>query len=168
MYKQEEIIREEPRQPNSNPITGTTTAMMNSGGEATNTTEASTPKPFGSNGTVVTCRRGAQGSILLVALNRPELRNAIDDRVYEDLTKILRQCARDPTVSAVVLTGCGPYFSSGADLKSNTNGFVPEKGGRHSLFKPVGSFMMEIVSFPKLLAAAVNGPVSEHIQAAQL
>lgn len=123
------------------------------------------PKAFGKR-TVQICRRGKGRNILYVALSRPEVRNCLSDESYDDLTEVLRMAARDPSISAVVLTGCGEYFSSGADLKSGS--FTPEKGGRHTLFKPVGRFMMELVSFPKILAAAVNGPVSGWMNEARL
>jgi len=116
------------------------------------------PIAFSRNRRLQSCRRGRERKILLVALCRPQSRNALDDATYEDLTEVLRTSARDPSISAIVLTGSGEYFSSGADLKSSS-GFVPEEGGRHSLFKPVGKFMMELVHFPKIIAAAVNGPV---------
>jgi Delta3-Delta2-enoyl-CoA isomerase len=62
----------------------------------------------------------------------------------------------DPAISAIVLTGSGPYFSSGADL--STGAFVPEPGGRRTRNKAAGRFMLSIIRFPKILAAAVNGP----------
>jgi len=107
-------------------------------------------------GTLRTVRRGHKDSILLVALNRPLVKNAINDDVYLDLIDVLQDTANDPSISCLVLTGTGSYFSSGADLKNGT--LSPERGGRHSLHKPVGKFMLRLIGYPKLLAAAVNGP----------
>ena len=118
-------------------------------------TEPSAPAPFG-NGTLQISRRGSQRNIVLVALSRPNVRNAINDQVYEDLIGILQQSKRDASVAAVVLTGSGDFFSSGADLKGGH--FAPEPGGRRTRHKPSGRCLLEILSFPKLLAAAVNGP----------
>jgi enoyl-CoA hydratase/carnithine racemase len=113
------------------------------------------PEPS-TRGTLSICRRGKKASILLVALNRPHVRNAMNDDVYEDLIEVLRSSAQDPSVSAVVLTGTGSYFSSGADLTGGT--FTAEAQGRQTLHKPAGRFMMEVIGYPKILAAAVNGP----------
>jgi Delta3-Delta2-enoyl-CoA isomerase len=76
--------------------------------------------------------------------------------VYEDLIDIMSVVEHDPTLCAILLTGTGPYFSSGADL--STGAFEPEPNGRRTRYKPAGRFMLSIIRFPKLFAAAVNGP----------
>jgi peroxisomal 3,2-trans-enoyl-CoA isomerase len=113
------------------------------------------PAPFGS-GSLRLSRRGKARSILLVAFSKVEVRNAFNDAVYEDLIGVLGLAAQDHSLSAVVLTGSGDFFSSGADLKGGN--FTPEEGGRRTLQKPAGRLMLEIIAFPKILAAAVNGP----------
>jgi enoyl-CoA hydratase/carnithine racemase len=113
------------------------------------------PSAFG-NGSLLVCRRGRDNNILLVAFSRPQVRNAIDNRVYNDLIAALKLATSDDSLSAVVLTGSGDFFSSGADLRGGT--FSPEPGGRRTEQKPAGRFMLEMIAFPKLLAAAVNGP----------
>jgi enoyl-CoA hydratase/carnithine racemase len=52
----------------------------------------------------------------IVRLNRPEKRNAIDDRITAELCDALREAEADKDVRAVVLTGEGSAFSSGYDL----------------------------------------------------
>jgi enoyl-CoA hydratase/carnithine racemase len=96
-------------------------------------------------------------SILIVALSRPRVKNAFSDDLYLDLIDVLQDTAADDTLSAIVLTGCGNYFSSGADLKQGT--FLPEDGSRRdTLNLPAGRFMMSLLAFPKLIGVAVNGP----------
>jgi enoyl-CoA hydratase/carnithine racemase len=77
-----------------------------------------------------------------------------------DLVGVLDHAKVKDDISAVVLTGDGPYFSSGADIKDFVNNFSPSETdeGRNSLKLPVGKFMMAMLQFPKVLAAAVNGP----------
>jgi len=54
--------------------------------------------------------------IARVTLNRPEVRNAFDDALIAELTKVFRQLDADSAVRAVVLAGNGPAFCAGADL----------------------------------------------------
>ncbi len=55
-------------------------------------------------------------SVARVALNRPSVHNAFDDRLIAELTDVLTKFDRDPQLRAVVLTGNGTTFSAGADL----------------------------------------------------
>ena len=54
--------------------------------------------------------------VATVALNRPAIHNAFDDRLIADLTAALRRLAEDAAVRVVVLTGSGESFSAGGDL----------------------------------------------------
>ena len=56
--------------------------------------------------------------IVIVTLDRPERRNAIDAQVRDELAARLDEIARDPAISAVVLTGAGGHFCAGGDLGS--------------------------------------------------
>jgi len=69
----------------------------------------------GKNRTVICA---IEGSIALITLNRPEKRNALDDSVIEGLKECLRQADLNEAVRAVVITGAGADFCSGADLAS--------------------------------------------------
>ena len=51
-----------------------------------------------------------------MTLNRPEVRNAFDDVLIANLTRVLLELDKDETVRAVVLAGAGPAFCAGADL----------------------------------------------------
>ena len=54
--------------------------------------------------------------VAIVTLNRPEVRNAFDDVLISNLTKVFLELERDETVHAVVLAGAGSAFCAGADL----------------------------------------------------
>lgn len=54
--------------------------------------------------------------VATLTLNRPDKHNAFGDELIADLTRILGELDRDPTVRVVVLTGAGRSFSAGADL----------------------------------------------------
>jgi methylglutaconyl-CoA hydratase len=56
------------------------------------------------------------GGVARVTLDRPEIRNAFDDALIAELTRVLRELDADDKVRAVVLAGNGPAFCAGADL----------------------------------------------------
>ena len=59
------------------------------------------------------------GSVLVVTMNRPQTRNALsDDGVVEEFVACCEMVNADLSIRALVLTGAGPAFSSGGNLKS--------------------------------------------------
>src|SRR5271157_1827949 len=56
------------------------------------------------------------GGVATIWMNRPELHNAFNPQLIDDLTAALIAVAGDPTARVVVLAGRGKSFSSGADL----------------------------------------------------
>lgn len=119
-----------------------------------------TPVTFG-RGNLLLRRKGKERNILVVSLHRPKVANAFSDDMYLDLIDVLHLSAKDSSVAAIVLTGSGPFFSSGADLTGLNQSFEEAQnsvGGRQTLHKPAGRFMMAIIAFPKVIAAAVQGP----------
>jgi enoyl-CoA hydratase/carnithine racemase len=87
------------------------------------------------------------GHVLVVTLNRPEARNALSPELIDGLSAVLRSADADPEVRVIVLTGAGPVFCAGLDLKAFT------RGGR---FDGLVWFCREGVATPVI--AAVNGP----------
>jgi methylglutaconyl-CoA hydratase len=59
-----------------------------------------------------------EGAVALVTLNRPEKRNALNDALVGALKEALRDADARADVRAVVLTGAGADFCSGADLSA--------------------------------------------------
>lgn len=57
-------------------------------------------------------------SICTITLNRPDVYNAINDKLSYELQEAFRQASADEKVRVVVLTGAGKGFCSGQDLKS--------------------------------------------------
>ena len=108
--------------------------------------------------TTIRCHRYKE-QILIICLSRVKKYNAFNDVMYSEFIQALRGASQDDAVKAVVLTGDGTFFSSGADLTDPANDFTPKlNSSRDTLNRPAGQFMMEVLSFPKLLIAAVNGP----------
>ena len=57
-----------------------------------------------------------RNAVAIVTLNRPEIRNAFDDVLISNLTKVFSDLDRDETVRVMVLAGAGKAFCAGADL----------------------------------------------------
>jgi enoyl-CoA hydratase len=78
-------------------------------------------------GAVLTERRGRA---LVITLNRPEQRNAVNGAVAEGVAAALDELDADDTLGAGVLTGAGKGFCAGMDLKAFVAGERPWVGDR--------------------------------------
>src|SRR3712207_4053400 len=100
-----------------------------------------------------------EGAIGRITLNRPQTLNAWTDQFGNELGEVINERAADPSVRAVLITGAGRGFSSGADLKA---GFSPHPDDNMpdvykeltEVYHPV---IVGIRTLPKPVVAAVNG-----------
>jgi methylglutaconyl-CoA hydratase len=58
------------------------------------------------------------GTVLVLELNRPDKRNALNDELVQSLKAALRDADADDTLRCIVMRGAGKDFCSGADLSS--------------------------------------------------
>ncbi|WP_232236176.1 crotonase/enoyl-CoA hydratase family protein [Nocardia sp. BMG51109] len=101
---------------------------------------------------VVTRQRG---NVLLITINRPQARNAINRVVAEAIGEALDTAEADPAVRAIVLTGAGDRaFCAGADLKALADGEDIHPAGPRARWGFAG-YVDHPVSKPTI--AAVNG-----------
>jgi len=96
-----------------------------------------------------------ENQVLLITLNRPDVRNALNADLVTQLRKVLQTSDSDPTVHAVVLTGAGSAFCAGADLHE-----IGVRDFRQMSDRVDASYAVHAL-LPKLtkpVIAAVNGP----------
>ena len=95
----------------------------------------------------------------LIELNRPDNLNAWNLQLGLDLRAAVERARDDGAVRAVMITGAGRGFSSGADLREprDTSGEgLPDLSGRlRDVYHPI---LIGIREMPKPVVAAVNGP----------
>jgi enoyl-CoA hydratase/carnithine racemase len=105
--------------------------------------------------------RRIEDGIALVQLNRPDVRNAIDDAMRSELITALDEIARDSTARALVITGNGKGFCAGGDIRGMKQrleapaGEVAINGWRRQ--QRTHHFIAALHELPKPTIAAVNG-----------
>lgn len=70
------------------------------------------------------------GPVAVITINRPQARNAINERVSAGLAAAVDELDERRDVQVIVITGAGGTFSAGMDLKAFLAGDNPLAGGR--------------------------------------
>ncbi len=70
------------------------------------------------------------GAVLIVTINRPAMRNALDRAASEAIARAMDELDADPTLTLGILTGAGGHFCAGMDLKAFLRGERVELPGR--------------------------------------
>jgi enoyl-CoA hydratase len=91
-------------------------------------------------------------SVVLLRLNRPEARNALNLEMRKVLAKLLTELGEDSTTRAVVLTGNSKAFAAGADIKEMAEAGTIEmlQRGTHKLWRAIAGCSKPVI-------AAVSG-----------
>ena len=101
-----------------------------------------------------TVKYEVNGAVALISLNRPEVRNAFNAKMTEDILEALVVAKNDTSVRAIVLTGEGLSFSAGADLSARDNKWSDTEVALNEGYLPS---LREIMEMPKPIISAVNG-----------
>ncbi|MBW0119602.1 enoyl-CoA hydratase-related protein [Pseudonocardia abyssalis] len=75
-----------------------------------------------------------RGHVLVVTVDRPARRNAIDRATADGLSAALDRLDDDPDLWCGVLTGAGGYFCAGSDLTANGD-YVTGRGGEYGVVR---------------------------------
>jgi len=106
--------------------------------------------------TILTTR---EGGVLMIAFNRPEVLNALNERMVAELGDALKSAERDAAIRCVVLTGSGRGFSSGQDLAA----FLTRRGEgdgpsiREHLKRGYNRIILRMRGLEKPIIAGING-----------
>ena len=100
------------------------------------------------------------GGVGRLTLNRPDSLNAWTRDFGRELKQAIEGDAADPSVRAILITGSGRGFSSGADLKAGfdpapDDGMPDVRKELHELYHPI---IAGVRRLEKPVVAAVNGP----------
>lgn len=95
-----------------------------------------------------------RGHVGLITINRPEVLNALNLEVIEQLDDILLRAESQEDVHVIVITGAGRSFVAGADIGEMVN-YTADDAKRFSHHG--NNTMMHITRFPSPVIAAVNG-----------
>jgi enoyl-CoA hydratase/3-hydroxyacyl-CoA dehydrogenase len=99
-------------------------------------------------------RLAVRDSIATITMNRPEAMNALNDKVLRELKEAITQVRGDPAVRVVIITGEGPAFVAGADIR----GMMAKNQIEIREFTRFGhGVLKDIESLEKPVIAAING-----------
>jgi enoyl-CoA hydratase len=99
----------------------------------------------------------SDGAVRIVTMNRPDHRNAINEHLHGELTRVWRSLADDRGARAVVLTGAGNAFSAGGDA-SWLRQVASDEEMRWRSLDEARRLATEVLACPLPTIAAVNGP----------
>jgi len=102
-------------------------------------------------------RLTVEGAVARIVLARPEVRNAFDDGLIEELTRAFVVCEADPSARVVVLAGDGPSFCAGADVNwmRRAGTYTREENERDA--ERMARMLRTIDACPKPVVALAHG-----------
>jgi 2-(1,2-epoxy-1,2-dihydrophenyl)acetyl-CoA isomerase len=96
--------------------------------------------------------------IALVYLNRPEVLNALNETMKNELIHVLKETEEDDNIRVMILTGRGRGFCAGADLHRFMEIQESDKGHKKKTRFGSLDFPRAFIQYPKPIIAAINGP----------
>lgn len=101
-----------------------------------------------------------EDSVAWITLNRPESRNALNLRLFEELRQALILAQIDPAVQVPVITGAGVAFCSGADLKEVADHHASPRSraeGAYASAEAADALYRQMTQMDKVVVSMVNG-----------
>lgn len=91
------------------------------------------------------------------ALNRPEKRNAMTDRMLSELIDMAGRMSADPAIRAVILTGAGDFFCAGGDLSWMKQQIEADRPTRMKQARVLADALQALNTMEKPLIGRING-----------
>jgi len=99
------------------------------------------------------------GAVATITLNRPQVRNAMNGRMIEELRQTLEAVNLDTAVRVLVLRGAGPVFCAGGDLRDLFTDTHPV-AIRNLIALRIRPLSRALIMLDKPLVCALQGPVA--------
>jgi methylglutaconyl-CoA hydratase len=98
-----------------------------------------------------------RGAVAVLALDRPEARNAFDDALIAELTRAVERASGDPATRVILLTAVGNVFSAGGDLAWMQRMAKASREENLADGRRLATLLKTIDRSPKATVARVNG-----------
>src|SRR5690606_28672932 len=95
--------------------------------------------------------REDHGTIAMLVLNRPEVRNSLSQEMIDVLSAEIEKVRDDKNVRALIIAANGPGFCAGHDMKQMTARRADADRGRaffEHMFESCAAMMMSLVRLP--------------------
>ena len=103
-----------------------------------------------------TLKIAREGRIVTVSFNRPEVKNATNTLMHQELVRIFPEIGRDPDAAVVVLTGEGDCFSAGGDIAGMQRNLTDSRRWTESMTE-ARDILMGVIDLDRPVIAKVNG-----------
>jgi enoyl-CoA hydratase len=103
-----------------------------------------------------TLRFERRGRVLRVTIDRPEVLNAVDDDMHEDLSRVFEEINRDEGCDVVVLTGAGKAFCAGGDAHW-LQGMIDEPARFRAIAPAAKRIVFSLLELEKPIICRLNG-----------
>ena len=94
--------------------------------------------------------------VATLTLDNPSKRNALDTTMRVEVSEVVMQIRRDPSIRALILTGANGHFCAGGDLKNIATVGLDNQGWRQRL-QDLHVWLQELLTLDRPVIAAVDG-----------
>jgi enoyl-CoA hydratase / 3-hydroxyacyl-CoA dehydrogenase len=103
-------------------------------------------------------RSRPDNGVVTITINRPDVMNAMNETVADQLAGIFRWAAADAETTGIVIAGAGRSFIAGADIRFFVRNIERRELGRtRKLTEDLQALLLEMQNCPKPVVASVHG-----------